>query len=121
MSPKIPLKTNTVCSAGRRNLAIDTDGKKYPCHRQVGNLIRLEEGKIEPHMVALADCDGCWAAPWCDKICPSIAFDSDYDPDLIMAICSYNKKRILCSIDIIIDIYGKTNPNRKLWSYVEPT
>ncbi len=119
MSPKVPLKTNKVCPAGRTNLAIDSDGKRYPCHRQVDNPVRLKKDKIEPYQTTLADCDGCWAAPWCDKICPSIASDSNYNPDLIKAICDYNKKRILCSIDMILDLYNESNPNSKLWPQVE--
>ena len=102
-----PRKNHHRCSAGRRTLAVDTQGNIFPCHRMVGipeqRVGSLNEpfdfSALEPYYRADINskkpCSSCWARYLCSGGCVRAAFEKHNDitkPDGLL--CAHTKKML---------------------------
>ena len=111
-------KRITACGAGYEYVAVDPDGKIFPCHQFVGHdefsIGDINIGITKPELskefqqntiFKKPKCRDCWAKLFCSGGCHANAFftnGSIYEPNELS--CTLQKKRIECAVMIQIKI-----------------
>ena len=111
-------KRITACGAGYEYVAVDPDGKIFPCHQFVGHdefsIGDINNGITKPELskefqqnniFKKPKCCECWAKLFCSGGCHANAFftnGSIYEPNELS--CILQKKRIECAVMIQIKL-----------------